>query len=409
MLDNYNNISVLSVGNGEEQIYSINIAKSMGCNVIAVGRDINHDIPSNILQYQIDIKDADKVLEIAKKYNIKAILPAPIGRYVTTIGYINEKLNLIGPKAYATTICADKQLLNSILMDDENSFNLAKQISSNSSKLKEQLGKSFTFPIIIKPRYGSGSNDVLIVHSSDEALSYIKNYKASNYGELIIEEFLGDPNIDENIKEIGVDAVIVNSEIVFINLRDKLLTTMPYRQEIQYISPSSVSDIIKERVRQYINKIADKLLLKDCIIHADIMLVNNTPYMIEISPRPAGLNIINKLTPVSIGKDIISEFIKYQLGEKFDFTYNNTKKYSLLRYIDIENISINNDLDIDKLKDNFDIDEVDILIKKGGYLDIVSNGHQLLSRGYYIISDISYEKLVETNIEVLNYIKREAL
>ena len=74
MLDNYNNISVLSVGNGEEQIYSINIAKSMGCNVIAVGRDINHDIPSNILQYQIDIKDADKVLEIAKKYNIKAIL-----------------------------------------------------------------------------------------------------------------------------------------------------------------------------------------------------------------------------------------------------------------------------------------------------------------------------------------------
>ena len=409
MLDNYNNISVLSVGNGEEQIYSINIAKSMGCNVIAVGRDINHDIPSNILQYQIDIKDADKVLEIAKKYNIKAILPAPIGRYVTTIGYINEKLNLIGPKAYATTICADKQLLNSILMDDENSFNLAKQISSNSSKLKEQLGKSFTFPIIIKPRYGSGSNDVLIVHSSDEALSYIKNYKASHYGELIIEEFLGDPNIDENIKEIGVDVVIVNSEIVFINLRDKLLTTMPYRQEIQYISPSSVSDIIKERVRQYINKIADKLLLKDCIIHADIMLVNNTPYMIEISPRPAGLNIINKLTPVSIGKDIISEFIKYQLGEKFDFTYNNTKKYSLLRYIDIENISINNDLDIDKLKDNFDIDEVDILIKKGGYLDIVSNGHQLLSRGYYIISDISYEKLVETNIEVLNYIKREAL
>ena len=409
MLDNYNNISVLSVGNGEEQIYSINIAKSMGCNVIAVGRDINHDIPSNILQYQIDIKDADKVLEIAKKYNIKAILPAPIGRYVTTIGYINEKLNLIGPKAYATTICADKQLLNSILMDDENSFNLAKQISSNSSKLKEQLGKSFTFPIIIKPRYGSGSNDVLIVHSSDEALSYIKNYKASHYGELIIEEFLGVPNIDENIKEIGVDVVIVNSEIVFINLRDKLLTTMPYRQEIQYISPSSVSDIIKERVRQYINKIADKLLLKDCIIHADIMLVNNTPYMIEISPRPAGLNIINKLTPVSIGKDIISEFIKYQLGEKFDFTYNNTKKYSLLRYIDIENISINNDLDIDKLKDNFDIDEVDILIKKGGYLDIVSNGHQLLSRGYYIISDISYEKLVETNIEVLNYIKREAL
>ena len=296
MLNNYNHISVLSVGNGQEQIYSINIAKSMGCKVIAVGKDINQDIPSDVKQYAIDIKDAEKVLDIAKKHNIKAILPAPIGRYITTIGYINEKLNLIGPKAYATTICADKQLLNSILTDDKNSYNLAKQINSNSSNLKYELEKSFNFPVIIKPRYGSGSNDVLVVNSCEDALSYIKNYKTSNYGELIIEEFLGDPNIDENIKEIGVDAIVVNSEIVFFNVRDKLLTSLPYRQEIQYISPSNISKIVKEKVKQYLNKITDKLLLKDCMINADMMLVNNTPYVIEISPRPAGLNIINKLT-----------------------------------------------------------------------------------------------------------------
>lgn len=409
MLNNYNNIYVLSVGNGQEQIYSINIAKSMGCKVIAIGKEINQDIPSDVKQYAIDIKDADKVLDVAKKYDVKAILPAPVGRYITTIGYINEKLNLIGPKAYATTICADKQLLNSILMNDDNSFNLAKQINSNSSNLKYELGKSFTFPVIIKPRYGSGSNDVVLINSYDEALSYIKNYKASNYGELIIEEFLGDPNLDINIKEIGVDAIIVNSEMVLFNVRDKLLTKLPYRQEIQYISPSNISDILKEKIKQYINKIADKLLLKDCILHADIMLVNDNPYMIEISPRPAGLNIIDKLTPSSTGKNIVSEFIKYQIGKEFDFTYQNTKKYSLIRYIDIENTYINNELNIDKLKNIFDIDEINIVMKKGDYLGEISNGKELLLRGYYIISDNSYEKLEKRNIDILNYIKKEVL
>ncbi len=48
-------------------------------------------------------------------------------------------------------------------------------------------------------------------------------------------------------------------------------------------------------------------------------------------------------------------------------------------------------------------------MKKGDYLDTIVSGRELLSRGYYIISDESYEKLVEKNIDILNYIKREIL
>ncbi len=48
-------------------------------------------------------------------------------------------------------------------------------------------------------------------------------------------------------------------------------------------------------------------------------------------------------------------------------------------------------------------------MKKGDYLDIIVSGRELLSRGYYIISDDSYEKLIEKNIDILNYIKIEVL
>ena len=105
----------------------------------------------------------------------------------------------------------------------------------------------------------------------------------------------------------------------------------------------------------------------------------------------------------------LSEFIRYQLGDNYNFIYKDIKKPSLLRYIDIENKYISNDLDIEKLKYTFDIHEIDIVMKKGDYLDTIVSGRELLSRGYYIISDESYEKLVEKNIDILNYIKREIL
>ena len=88
-------INSLIIGAGKEQIYFIKEAKKLDINIIGldespIAEGLNFvDIP-----IVIDIKDENKVIEIAKKYNINFVLPAPIGNLITLTGAVNNALKI---------------------------------------------------------------------------------------------------------------------------------------------------------------------------------------------------------------------------------------------------------------------------------------------------------------------------
>jgi carbamoylphosphate synthase large subunit len=101
--------NILSIGGGKEQFDGILIAKELGYYVITInanhnciGAKISHEF------YCIDIKETDKIIQLAHSKQIIGIIPNPIGRYLTTVGSVNEALGLTGISFYAADIATDK-------------------------------------------------------------------------------------------------------------------------------------------------------------------------------------------------------------------------------------------------------------------------------------------------------------
>ena len=104
---------VLSIGAGIEHLESILLSKELGYKVIAVDRDKSAvGLKFADISYIIDIKNEEEIINIAKKYNIKAVLPTPIGRYLSTVGAVNDALNLKGIGKESALKCVDKVEFN---------------------------------------------------------------------------------------------------------------------------------------------------------------------------------------------------------------------------------------------------------------------------------------------------------
>lgn len=366
------------IGASKEAIPMIKIAKSKGLFVIGI--DGNKDAEG--LQYVdkkivADIRDKEYIVEILKKENIAFLIPVPVGRILTTIGYVNDELNLPGISYTAAKICTDKYNFSNIL-----SANKLRNVKSEILD-KEINIDSFRFPVIVKPRYGSGSKNVKILNSKDEYIRYIDSNTVDD--ELIVEEmFFGE--------EYGVDGVIIDSNVYIVLVRKKAITSPPNRQAIGYYT--ILDKKTYNEVYEYISKIIDKLGMNNCIFHSDIIMSEEKSFVIEISGRPSGHSINDKLLPFSTGINLIEEFIKYCLKDTFTFM---PKKIHLLKecFFDFENMIVEQIPDKNILNKYKWLRYYECNIGKDSFLEPIVDGNSIMWRGYFIVEGNSIEELNE--------------
>lgn len=393
---------VLSIGASIEHIESINIAKSLGYEVVALDKNINAEgFKYADISLNIDIKNESKVIEQAKKYNIKAVIPAPIGKLLTTVGAVNDALKLNGITKEAALNCVDKVRFNECL----SKFNIkcAKQLLANEKEEIINLVEEIGFPCILKPRFGSGSKGVIVVERKQDIKKCINKHLNERENDLtIIEELLAG-------KEYGIDGVMKNGEFKLILVREKVLTELPYRQEIQYICPANISNKLEEKIKETLYNACKATKVNNSLIHADVIINNNDIYIIEMSGRPAGYFISKKIIPAVTGVNFLYEGIKLSLDKESDFTNkkNNKDNILVLDFLDFlqgKTIKVPSNYELEKL--DF-IYESNIKFKSGDVIRKITSGKDIYDRGYIIIKaesfkDISSKKHMIKNI-IENY------
>lgn len=107
---NQNKIALI-IGASNESIIAIRHAKALGLKVIAF--DANSEAPGlkeADISYNIDIINPNNIIQTLSKENIAPdiILPVPIGRYLITIGALNNYYKLDGFSFEMADICTDK-------------------------------------------------------------------------------------------------------------------------------------------------------------------------------------------------------------------------------------------------------------------------------------------------------------
>lgn len=286
-------MKALVLGASSEAIHAIQVAQQRGYYVVAL--DGNPEAPGLARADEsavIDISDSDAVASYVGADIPACILPVPIGRALVATGELNDRWGLVGISRATAELCTDKysfsQVLRPLGLRSATCY-LAEEVLASPNLLEEM-----DLPLVVKPRFGSGSRGVSLVSSHEEAFSLLKE------GDILEEALPGT--------EYGFDGLVHEGRLTPLLLRKKVNTPPPVCQCVGYQALSR-DDPAFFAVVSLIDRIVFAIGLNEGLLHADVMFDGKCASVIELSGRPSGHCIHSHLVPLATGFDPIELFL----------------------------------------------------------------------------------------------------
>ena len=384
------------IGASSESLHTIEMAKKHGITVVALdGNEKAEGLKTANISKVVNISKEEETLQALEEEKIDFVLTVPIGRYLTTIGYINDTLQLPGIGKEATVLCTDKLLFHKkmeenglrscICLEMKEELSERVRVYQNIEKEKIQI----KFPAILKPRFGSGSRGIHFINTMEELQV---NIRATEGEEYVLEECVDG-------EEYGLDGAVIDGKFYLVLLRHKENTPLPARQAVAYFSVIP-EDAFYIEVKEFMEKTVKVLGVKECLLHADIIRGEKGIFIVEMSARPSGHNLHNLFTPLCTGIDMAEEYIKCRMGKGYSFEPKTTKQM-MIHYFDMQG-------QVEWVPDKAYIENIlgihftvwECNIKEGDVLGEVSTGHSLMGRGFFVLEGNSEEELKKQAEEI---------
>ncbi len=368
------------IGASDEAIHTIECARELGIETVAFDGDPEAaglevaDIP-----IVVDITNEEATIDILKELGTDWVQTVPIGRYLTTTGAVNDALGLPGITKEMAVLCTDKYAFHKALSSEGLRNCRCALVRGGEIEHISDIHDIMSYPVIFKPRYGSGSRGIMIANDVTELSAILKDM------EEVHEDYVIEECLDGN--EYGVDAVVIKGKLHIVLIRYKINTPLPDRQAVAYISVDT-NDTVHKNISEYLSKVVDVVGLDECIMHADILDTDRGVFAIEISARPSGHNLHNLFTPIATGVDMAKEYMKYRMGKSCSFDPAYTKNV-MIHYFDMKGcvLTVPDRDQAEKAIKEYDVRIIEwkCNINPCDHLEVVTTGHSLMNRGYYII------------------------
>lgn len=386
------------IGASSESLHTIQKAKEYNLTVVALdGNEKAEGLAAADEAIVVNISKEEETIRCIEKENIDFVLTVPIGRYLTTIGSVNDTLNLPGIGKKQAMYCTDKLLFHQKM--EENGLRdciclEAKEAWEEREKLFSRIEDGehkLQFPAILKPRHGSGSRGIHFVNDMQELKDALKLTCGESY---VLEECA-------NGEEYGLDGAVIDGKFYLVLLRHKENTPLPARQAVAYFSVMP-EDEFYGQVKTFMEKIVKTLELQECLLHTDLIRTKDGPFIIEMSARPSGHNLHNLFTPLCTSVDVAEEYIKHRMGLEYSFIPEKTKMM-MIHYFDLEG-EVQAVPDEEQIEKALGVKPViwQCNVAEGDVLSKVSDGHSLMGRGYFVLEGESEEELKEAAESIKN-------
>ena len=283
---------------------------------------------SLVLSCKVDIRTIDLYARTCLAFAVKALLPAPVGYLIKHLGQVNDLCHLPGITEQCALNFTDKKRVRDLLATA--GCHTAPQLYLSEAELilpwteLESLISSFVaeqgFPLICKPRFGSGSRLVTVVTNGAElkaALLEVASRIATKdtRGDIFCYDLLIEDYIEHDL-EVSGNGIIVEGKLIAPFILTKLeMSPWPYRQELSYTSrllpPAQRAAIISEleRVAAALG-INNSLIMSDIVLHGDRSSL--TPYVVDVAGRHTGY-FLYRTFALSHG-DLMPYFFDYVVG-----------------------------------------------------------------------------------------------
>ena len=235
----------------------------------------------------------------------------------------------------------------------------------------DNIADEIRYPLIVKPTDNSGSRGVVLVHNIEELYDAILySSTESREGNIILEEYMEGP-------EVSVEVIVLDGVPHILQITDKLTTGAPHFVEMGHSQPSRLSEINQEEIRILAAKACKSVNLENGPAHAEIIITDEGPKMVEIGVRMGGDNITTHLVPLSTGIDMTKAMIQIACGEKPDI-HKKINKASAIRFLQAPQGRIVNITGVNEAKNIIGVKEI-IFSKEIGDIveDIASSSDRI--------------------------------
>lgn len=299
---------LLVVGAGRGQVGLYKAAKEMGIYTIA-GTMPDNNPPGIKLADEVcymNIANPDEVLEKAKELKLDGIVTCCLDTGVPALGKVCDALKLTGLTEDAAIMCGDKLKMKKAFMEHNVSTAKFYEISSEED-LKVALEK-LQLPVIIKATDLQGSNGIYISKTEDAAFYGFKEaMKKTKRAYVIVEEYIEG-------WEFGAQAFVYKNEVLFVMPHgDETYmshTAVPVGHSVPLACDKSIYDQTEVAVRSAIQALG----LNNCAVNVDLILKDNTVYVIELTGR-VGANCLPELVQINFGIEYYKMIAAMALGE----------------------------------------------------------------------------------------------
>lgn len=302
---------LLVIAAGLLQIPVIKKARDMGYYVIAADGDAcAPGLAKADKGVVVNIRDKESMLKLAREEKIDGTIHPCSEVAMDVMGYINDQMGLPGNSEEVSVRATNKHLMREAF----EAYG-APSPKSFCFESAEEAWKCFseTLPgnCILKPSRNSGSRGIAKIEKGlakeqfEELFAISKEESRDNT--VMLEQFIEGP-------EFSVEIIVFNGEPHVLQVTDKKTTESPHFVELGHNQPSLFPQEIVERLKDGAIKGVKALGLKNCAAHAELKVMDGSPYLMEIGARMGGDFISTILTPLSTGVDMIAAAVNCALG-----------------------------------------------------------------------------------------------
>ncbi len=311
--------TLLVISGGIEALPGIRIAKKMGLRVVV--SDIDPRAPG--------FAEADDVIH-ASTYDVAGTVQAAVQYHKNvgplhgviciasdvplTVASVAEALGLPGIPVEVGRLAMDKLAMKIRFAEDGVPVPWFVQIGS-INHLREIVRRS-PFPLVLKPVDSRGARGVLRLTPSvdlDWAFGLARGHSPT--GRVMVEEFLPGPQV--STESIVLDGTAYTSGFSDRNY-EYLERYTPHIIENGGELPSRLQEGRQDAVKRLVQRAVQSMGIRDGVVKGDIVVVGETPYMIELAPRLSGGYFCTHEIPLNTGVEFVKQAIRLAMGERPD-------------------------------------------------------------------------------------------
>lgn len=257
--------------------------------------------------YQVSTLDLEGITEVARNEKVDFLITVCTDQAINTVARVSEILGLPCYIDHETALnVTNKQYMKKVF----NEFGVPTAKHVVMGELDEQMLRSMTYPLIVKPVDCNSSKGVKKVENIEELkIAFAKAVEYSRTDTAIVEEFIDGEELSADIYvEEGKAHVLSVSSIDKIANNDKFVI---FRGRYS----ADVVDKVHDLVQGIAQQIADAFGLRNTPMLIQMITDGKRAFVLEFSARTGG-GVKFRLIKKASGFDVVAAVVDLTLGNK---------------------------------------------------------------------------------------------